>query len=86
MAYDDWTPEFQDLWENLPADYGDLTQEQLDYAEFMFEEGFMNYQGEQSPIDTDFARQEFFDMFGPEVEGSFDWQGWREAMGYELSA
>jgi hypothetical protein len=80
MAYEDWTPEFQDLWENTLGTE-ELTPAQADYAEFMFEEGFMHYSGEVSRDDIEFARQEFFDLIGEEY---FDWEGWREAMGYDL--
>jgi hypothetical protein len=80
MAYEDWTPEFQDLWENTLGTE-ELTPGQAEYAEFMFEEGFMRYSGESSRDDIEFARQEFFDLIGEEY---FDWAGWREAMGYDL--
>lgn len=82
MAYEQWMPEFQEVWENLPIDEGDLTQQELDYAEFLFEEGFMRYTGESPSADITFARDEFFGFLGLEEE-NFDWHGWRVAMGYE---
>lgn len=83
MAYDDWSPEFQDIWDNLRADFSELSASEYEYAEFMFEEGFQTYADEKlHPDDIGFARQEFYDMVGIEYE-DFDWDGWREAMGYE---
>ena len=85
MAYGDWMPEFQELWEGTPG-VSELSGEELDLAEYLFEEGFMHYEGEQSPEDTDFARTQFFDLLGYDYEFEseiFDWDGWREAMGYE---
>lgn len=82
MPYEDWTPEFQEVWENLPIDTSELTPGQLEYAEYMFEEGFMHYTGEQDPADTEFAREQFFNELGI-YEEQYDWAGWREAMGYE---
>jgi hypothetical protein len=81
VAYEDWTPEFQELWDSLPVDMDALTSSELEYTEYMFEEGFMHYEGEQSPLDTEFARNEFFDMIDYDYD-YFDWEGWREAMGY----
>jgi hypothetical protein len=75
-------PEFQEVWENLDVNYSELTTEEQDYVEWLFEEGFQRYHGEISPADMAWARQEFFDMTGLDDE-TFDWQGWREAMGYE---
>ena len=86
MAYDDWPEEFQEVWDDLERQDGfeGLSGSELEYAEYMFEEGFMHYAGEISPADTEFARGEFFDMIGQEWEDIFDWEGWREAMGYDL--
>lgn len=82
MPYEDWTPEFQDMWHELPVDMSELEPGQQQYAEYMFEEGFMRYAGEQDPADTQFAREEFFYELGIDSE-EYDWAGWREAMGYE---
>ena len=83
VAYDDWTPEFQDLWDSLPVDMGELNQEQFDWAELLFEEGFQRYADEVGPGEIGWARDEFWDYLGLEYD-YFDWDGWREAMGYEL--
>lgn len=84
MAYDDWPVEFQELWDSIPADFSDMSASEYEYTEFMFEEGFQRYEDEKlAPDDIAFARAEFFDMIGEEYEDFFDWDGWREAMGYE---
>ena len=83
MAYEDWMPEFQDVWENTPGT-SELEGTAREEAEYFFEEGFMHYTGEVSHTDTDFARESFFDLIGYDDE-YFDWEGWREAMGYDLS-
>jgi len=83
MAYGDWMPEFQDLWDSMAADLSVLSREQRDMAEFMFEEGFQTYEGEASHADISFARDTFFELLGEDYADYFDWQGWREAMGYE---
>lgn len=83
MAYEDWPPEFQEVWDELPVDFENMSVSQIEYTEYMFEEGFMHYSGEVSYEDIAFARQEFFEMIGEEYEDFFDWDGWREAMGYD---
>lgn len=81
MAYSDWTPEFQDLWDSIPVEWGSLDDQQYDWAELLYEEGFQRYHDESDQIG--WARQEFFDFLGID-DDYFDWDGWREAMGYEL--
>jgi hypothetical protein len=85
VPYGDWPEEFQDIWDEMDQTVGfeNFTAGQLEYAEFMFEEGFMHYADEASFEDTSFAREEFFAMIGEEWEDYFDWEAWREAMGYE---
>lgn len=82
MAYDDWTPEFQATWNDLPIDEGNMTAEELDWAEYTFELGFMTYSGEASPEEIRYAREEFFAAADIDAD-QFDWQEWREAMGYD---
>lgn len=86
MAYEDWMPEFQEIWDSTPADYAG-SQSEIEMAEFFFEEGFMTYSGEASPADIQFARESFAEFLGfddyDDFADWFDWQGWREAMGYE---
>jgi hypothetical protein len=87
VAYDDWPEEFQEVWDNLEATdaFEGMSASRLEYAEFMFEEGWMTYEDEkQAPDDIDFARNEFWDIVGHDYEDYFDWEGWREAMGYDL--
>lgn len=79
MPYEDWMPEFQEVWQDLPVDFSELTSGQIEYAEYFFEEGFMRYAGEQDPADIQFAREQFFEELGIDAE-EFDWAGWREAM------
>lgn len=84
MAYDDWMPEFREIWDNLQVDTENLSSSEYEYTEFMFEQGFQVYEDEKLSVDDiSFARSEFFDMIGEEYKDHFDWQGWREAMGYE---
>lgn len=80
MAYEDWTPEFQELWDDMAVPWEEMRDVDLEMAEFMFEEGFMRYHGEAPPADIQFAREEFFDIIGEEYEEFFDWEAWREAM------
>ena len=80
MAYEDWPEEFQEIWDELPVDFDELSPSEQEYAEYMFEEGFMHYHGKMSPEDISFAREEFWDMIGEEFQDSFDWEAWREAM------
>jgi hypothetical protein len=83
VAYDEWPAEFQEVWDSIPADFADMSASEREMAEFMFEEGFMTYEDEKIAIDDiQFAREQFFDMMGYDGE-YFDWDGWREAMGYE---
>jgi len=84
VAYDDWPEEFQDIWDSIPST-SELSGSEYESAEFFFEEGFMTYEDEKIGVDDiSFARDQFFDILGiDEWEDIFDWDGWREAMGYE---
>jgi len=83
MAYEDWMPEFQDVWDNLAGEYpAGTSQEEMAWAEYTFEVGFMTYAGELPPHEIEYAREEFFAVAGISRD-EFDWAGWREAMGYE---
>lgn len=81
-GYEGWSPEFQDLWENMPVNFMDMSRAEYDMAQFFFEEGFQRYHGESSSADIEFAREQFFEIMGF-GDDYFDWEGWREAMGYE---
>lgn len=57
------------------------------YAEALFEEAFTHTAAELeamgiSPEAVDAMREEFFDYMGIDA-ADFDWQEWREAMGYD---
>lgn len=81
-GYDHWDPEFQDLWENMPADYQGMSREDYDWAQYMFEEGFQTRADDALPGAIQEAREEFYAVMGF-GEDDFDWAGWREAMGYD---
>lgn len=76
MAYEDWDREQQDFFESLPVvpylDEGERQQ-----AEEIFEDAFLQH-GEDSSYE---AREEWWDFTGMEP-ADFDWEHWREMMGY----
>lgn len=79
MAYDDWTPEFRDVWNDIPGvplfrDY------EREISADLYERGWVD--STLTPDEREEARQEFFDFTGLE-EQFFPWDEWREAMGYE---
>lgn len=90
MSYDDWDPPFQELFDTVP---GMADAERYDddfdvsYAEALFEAGFTMTAAEleaagYDPRDTEAIREEFFEYMDMDP-AEFDWQEWREAMGYE---
>lgn len=90
MAYDDWDEPFREVYDDIP---GMATAYENDdsfdpgYAEALFEVGFTMHSDElesagYSPDDVQAIREQFFDYIGID-EGQFDWEDWREAMGYE---
>lgn len=90
MSYDDWDTSFQDMFDYMP---GMADAEQYDpdfdrsYAEALFEEGFTHRASEYDaegldPSQVAAIRDEFFDYMGMDPS-EFDWEEWREAMGYE---
>jgi hypothetical protein len=87
VSYDEWDSQFQELFDDLPgADY--LTDGESSHAEILFETGFTHTAEEYesmglSPDDVAAIREEFFEYMGIDT-GDFDWEGWREAMGYDL--
>lgn len=86
MAYDEWDSQFQDFFDEIPGtDY--LDDQESDYAETLFEAGFTHTAEEYESMGlsedaVQAIRDEFFEYMGLE-EYEFDWEGWREAMGYE---
>lgn len=86
MAYEEWSDEFQDLWDHTPGTDA-LESFEEGHAETLFEAGFTHSWDElesmgMTPEDIYAIREEFFDYMGLE-EADFDWEGWREAMGYD---
>lgn len=86
MPYEDWDSGFQDVFENTPGTQA-LEDWEVGHVEALFEVGFtydaieleaMGY----SEDDVSAIRDEFFDYLGID-EADFDWDGWREAMGYD---
>lgn len=86
MAYDDWDSQYQDVFDATPgADY--LSSEESSYAEALFEAGFTHTGAEYDAMgytedQVQAIRDEYFEFMGIDA-GQFDWEGWREAMGYE---
>jgi hypothetical protein len=86
MAYGDWDNAFQENYDHIPGT--DHIEPDLEaYAELLYEQGFTHSADELDRLgisedDVQFARDEFFDFLGID-QADFDWEGWREAMGYE---
>jgi len=86
MPYEDWDSGFQDVWKNIPGTQA-LEDWEIGHAEALYEVGF-TYDAIQleamgySENDVAAIREEFFDYLGID-EADFEWEGWREAMGYE---
>lgn len=91
MAYDDWEAPFQELYDDVPGmatAYNDDPNFDAEYAEALFEVAFTMHSDElrdagYSEDDVQAIRDEFFDYMGIDETSDFDWEGWREAMGYE---
>jgi hypothetical protein len=86
MPVDDWDGQFQDLWDHTPG-IGHLESYEQSHVEALFEAGFTHHAEEYesmglTPDQVEAIREEFFDYMGLD-ESDFDWEGWREAMGYE---
>jgi hypothetical protein len=77
---------FDDLFYDIrQVDY--LTASEEREAKALFDEGFTHHAADYdaaglSPEAVAAIREEFFDLVGID-ESQFDWEGWREAMGYE---
>lgn len=85
MPYEDWDDSFQELYESIPG----MNQPDVDhgYAESLFETAFTHDAADleamgYSEDDIDAIRDAFFDYMGLD-SSDFDWEGWREAMGYD---
>lgn len=86
MAYDDWDSSFQDFFDEIPGtDF--LEDYEVGHVEALYEAGFTHTSEEYDAMGLDpdavqAIREEFFEYMGID-EYQFDWEGWREAMGYE---
>jgi hypothetical protein len=87
MAYDDWSPEFRELFDTTPG-IRDVEPWEESHVEALFEAGF-TYRGTEyeaqglSPEQVEAIRDEFFTYMGLGENGElFDWDEWREAMNY----
>lgn len=84
--WDNLTPEHQDLFWNVSGSEHIEAGYETDYAQAIFAVGF-GYTAEEydrmgiSEDAVTAARDEYFGYMGL-LEKDFDWEGWREAMGY----
>ncbi|HVH71543.1 MAG TPA: hypothetical protein VNB49_10585 [Candidatus Dormibacteraeota bacterium] len=86
MSFEDWDDQFQDFYDHIPGT-GYLDADEQRTAEALFETGFTLHAEDYEAMgltedQVDAIREEFFDYLGID-EADFDWEGWREAMGYE---
>lgn len=86
MAYGDWDDSFQDVFDSVPGT-GYLEDSETGHVEALFEAGFMHDAAEYEAMGfsedaVQAIRDEFFEYLGIDA-ADFDWEGWREAMGYE---
>jgi hypothetical protein len=86
MAYSDWDSEFRDLFEGTPGTDA-LENWEQGHVEALFQAGFTHHAEDYEALGlsedaVEAIRQEFFDYMGLD-DYEFDWEGWREAMGYE---
>jgi hypothetical protein len=85
VSYNDWDDSFQELFVHTPG--MDQPDTDVSYAATLFEVAFTMDEAELDAAGYDqdavnAIRQEFFDYMGLDW-GDFDWDAWREAMGYE---
>jgi hypothetical protein len=86
VAYNDWPRELQDIWDNTPGTDSIPSDWEEDYFQELFETGFRWHAEEYDALGIDIdevyaARQRFFDDIGLN-EDRFDWDEWRDYMGY----
>lgn len=87
MAVDDWGAEESELWDQIAGeregDYGDFLANDPT-AQALFNEGWIS---EDPAGDARLMRDAFFDYCIEEGyfddPAEFDWEAWREYMGYE---
>jgi hypothetical protein len=85
--YDEWNRDFQDLWDEIPGTGYFENDFETSYAMELFDRGFGHSADEYdalgiTPDDVHAAREEFFTFMDMD-EDQFDWQEWKEIMGYE---
>lgn len=81
MAYEDWSAEYQDLFDDMTdylADQDFLSPEELQQAENLFESAFVPDFISEDYTWFDVRGEDFFDFLGIVAE-MFDWDAWREA-------
>lgn len=86
MAYEEWDEPFQELFDSTPGT-AFLEDYEQRHVEALFEAGFTHTAAEYDAMglnedSVQAIRDEFFDYMGLDYS-SFDWEEWREAMGYE---
>lgn len=90
MAREDWDVPAQDIFDdaldnsdvyNIASGIPILGDLELFRAESFFEVGWLE-NGRWLPSEIHAFREAFFDMLGID-EQDFDWQSWREYMGYD---
>lgn len=76
MGYDDWDERQQEFFDDMPV-VSYLTPDELSDAQDIFQDAFLSH-GEGNSMA---AREEWWEFSGMEPD-DFDWDGWREMMGY----
>jgi hypothetical protein len=82
-SYEDLSPEHQAIFDELPG-LGFFDDEEAGLVLDLYEAGFTHHSDEYG-YDPDLvhaAREEFFEYTGLDYM-DFDWDAWKEAMGYE---
>ena len=86
MPYGDWDDNFREVFDSTPGT-AELESWEQSHVEALYEAGFTHTAEEYEALGlsedaVQAIRDEFFDYMGLD-ESDFDWEGWREAMGYE---
>lgn len=86
MSFSDWDEPFQELFEATPGTDA-LEDYERGHVEDLFEAAFTISAEDYDAMGLDpeqvhMYREEFFEYMGMD-EADFDWDEWREAMGYE---
>jgi hypothetical protein len=90
VSYEDWSQEHRDLFDYTTETYAeDLRFDSMarEYMEDLYERGFTVYSADYdtyglTPAEVELAREEYFDYLEM-TEDDFDWDAWRDAMGYD---